>query len=153
MSMDRWDDARVKRKGIFLKARQILAPNDPSIQQAAQRVTERQLPVAPGGVALAFVAAMQDVPNPSWPCKARFKGRLPRSEKSENNAAPQPQIGLSHAIRIKSAEFWLKLGESEQALLEIRALPERLQKHSSVLKIHLAIVRAARESSDYNCEI
>ena len=148
MSMDPCDDARVKRKGIFLKARQILAPNDPSIQQAAQRVTEQQLPVTPSGVALAFVGAMHDVPNPSWPCRARFKGRLPRSEKSENNATPQPQIGLSHAIRIKSAEFWLKLGESEQALLEIRALPERLQKHSSVLKIHLAIVRAARESRD-----
>ena len=36
------------------------------------------------------------------------------------------------AMRIKSAEFWLKLGHTGEALLELQRLPRRLWSHRSV---------------------
>jgi hypothetical protein len=35
---------------------------------------------------------------------------------------------MESAIRVKSAEFWLKLGQPVQALLEIQNLAEAVQK-------------------------
>ncbi len=49
----------MNRKQQFLQAVQILAPNDQFIYDAAQRIPEEVLPIAPGGVALELVVAMQ----------------------------------------------------------------------------------------------
>ena len=85
--------------------------------------------------------------NPSaWRCKARFKF----SHKPSNAPAAQTEIGFEEAIRIKSAGFWLKLAQPDQALREIKSLPERLQNHPSVLKTHLAAIRAVRELSEHS---
>src|SRR5438045_1039391 len=91
----------------FLNAVQILAPNDLFIHQAALCVNEESLTAAPGSAALKFVVAMQRLTNPPWPCKTRFKspGR-PRTI-----PIPRSLIPLEHALKVKSAEFWLKLGQ------------------------------------------
>jgi hypothetical protein len=39
------------------------------------------------------------------------------------------EISLQDAVRIKSAELWLKLGERGQAIDEMRRVPRRLWSH------------------------
>ena len=131
----------MNKKESFLKAVQILAPDDQFILQSAQCVSEESLPVAPGGAALEFVVAMQRLTRPAWRCKTRFKS----PGRPSTIPIPRSPIPLKHALKLKSAEFWLKLGQPDQALLEIKSLPEKLQNHPSVIKAHLAIVRVARE--------
>ena len=63
-------------------------------------------------------------------------------------AMNESEPGLEDDIRVKSAEFWLKLGRPDQALAEIQSLPRSAQNHPSVLKVHLAVVRAARELNE-----
>jgi hypothetical protein len=143
----------MKRKHQFLQAIQILAPNDSFIHRAARRVSEDTLPLLPGGAALEFVVAMERLrssiassgttcgkPNPST-CRLESTAGA-RARVREPNTY-QGQLRLSHALRVKSAEYWLKLGEPEQALLELRALPKSVQSLSCVLKVHLAAVHAA----------
>ncbi len=38
------------------------------------------------------------------------------------------QMRLNHGLRIKSAEFWLKLGQPMPALLELQQLPKKAQQ-------------------------
>jgi len=142
----------MNKKEKFLKAVQILAPNDQFIHQAAHCVSEASLPAATGGAALEFVVAMQRLTGPAWPCRTRFKLAHRRVAAHTTCAIPQKPIALKHALKVKSAEFWLKLGQPDQALLEIKSLPEKLQSHGLVIKAHLAIVRAARELSESSPE-
>jgi hypothetical protein len=37
--------------------------------------------------------------------------------------APKEALPINDAIQIKAAEYWLKLGEADQALKELEALP------------------------------
>ena len=46
-----------------------------------------------------------------------------------------PQLSLSHQIRIKSAEFWLRLGDPDEAVRELEALSSKSWDHSSALKV------------------
>jgi hypothetical protein len=136
------------KKQSFLKAVQILAQDDAFITKAAQCVSEESLADLPGGAALEFVVAMQRLTGPPWPCRDRFRpASRGLSAKSTGRIAQQP-IPLEHALKLKSAELWLKLGQSEQALLEIKNLPSEFQNHPSVVKVHLAVVRAERELNE-----
>ncbi len=63
----------MNKKENFLKAVQILAPDDQFILQSAHCVAEESLPAAPGGAALEFIVAMQRLTRQAWACKARFK--------------------------------------------------------------------------------
>src|SRR2546426_12217362 len=110
----------MNKKENFLKAVQILAPNDQFIHQAALCVSEESLPAAPGGAALEFVVAMQRLTGPAWQCKTRFKLAHRRSAAHTSCSVAQNPIALKHALKLKSAEFWLKLGQPDQALLEIK---------------------------------
>ncbi len=75
----------MNRKERFLTAVRILAPEDTSILQAAACVSEDSLPLAPGGVALEFVVAMQRAHSPA-PCWDRFKSFAGRhADPSEQN--------------------------------------------------------------------
>jgi len=107
----------------------------------------QQMLQAPGGIAQ-VVASLQAIQPAPWPCKSRFRYRLSTDHQMGNQPPQQPEVELGEALRIKSAEFWLKLGEVEQAILEIRTVPEPLQKHPSVVRLRLAIVRATSQSQD-----
>ena len=50
-------------------------------------------------------------------------------------------------MKIKAAEFQLKLGHFDEALRELKSLPEEIQKQPWALRIRLAAVRAAREAA------
>jgi hypothetical protein len=122
-------------KENFLKAVQLLAPGDPFIVKAAAEVPQESLP----GLQRQKAAALA--------CRSRFKS--PGSGKGpvvriEIDSSDMP---LECALRVKSAEFWLKLGNPTQALKEIQNLPERMQKRPWPLKVHLAAIGAIRQST------
>jgi hypothetical protein len=52
---------------------------------------------------------------------------------------------MGHALRVQSAHYWLKLGEADQALQELKALSSSAWSHPSAAKARLAVLRAARE--------
>jgi hypothetical protein len=44
----------------------------------------------------------------------------------------QKPVSFQDAVRIQSAEFWLRLGQPREALGELQRLPRRLWDHPSV---------------------
>jgi hypothetical protein len=146
----------MKRKNQFLRAIKILAPNDSFIHRAAQRVSEETLPLLPGGAALEFVVAMERLRS-----SIAFNGtRKPNRSRCRVEATPTPgarvtpreaetlqgQLRLKDALRVKSAEYWLRLGQPEQALLELESLPKSVRRLPWVLKVHVAAVHAAGDA-------
>jgi hypothetical protein len=63
---------------------------------------------------------------------------------------PRPHIALpiNDAIQIKAAEYWLKLGEADQALKELEALPSETWKCSWALKTRIAAMGVLRERDE-----
>jgi hypothetical protein len=59
----------------------------------------------------------------------------------------QPNLPIHDAIQIKAAEYWLKLGEADQALRELEALPTRTWKCGWALKTRIAAIGVLRERS------
>lgn len=88
----------MKTKLKFLQAVQILAPNDQFILQV-QRIPEEKLPEFPGGAALKFVAAFEKL----WESI-----KVPVKSNAHQKPAPPSlngQVSISHALRVKSAEY------------------------------------------------
>ncbi len=140
------DDGRMKRKQQFLRAIQILAPGDTFILKAAQRVPEESLPVYSGGAALELVVAMQKLLSLGIDDSSTRDWEEPRCHRREGR--DQDQLSMSHALRIQNAHYWLKLGEADQALWELKALSSKAVSHPSALKARLAVLRAAREMNE-----
>jgi hypothetical protein len=149
----------MKRKHQFLRAVQILAPNDPFTLGAAQRVSEETLPVAPGGAALEFVVAMERLKmsikfngafcgNPAA-SERRAKPEADRLQAFDDTEASEGQLQLKDALCVKSAEYWLKLGQPAQALAVMETLPESVRKNAWVVKVRLAAVGAARAQHEF----
>jgi hypothetical protein len=67
------------------------------------------------------------------------------------NAKPLPiqeAPPLKNSLQIKAAEYWLKLGEADQALRELEALPSRSWKCGWALKTRIAAMGALRERDE-----
>ena len=47
-------------------------------------------------------------------------------------------LTIQDSLQIKAAEYWLKLGEADQALRELEALPSRIWTHRWALKTRIA---------------
>jgi hypothetical protein len=54
------------------------------------------------------------------------------------------RIRIGDALRIKSAEFWLKLGQPLQASLELQKLTNGARGHPWASKVFHSAYRAAR---------
>lgn len=144
------------RKLRFLRAVQILAPRDGFIQRAAARVDEETLPAFPGGAALEFVAGLEKLrarlagAGAAWRPDRRSKGNGPGEVgggvDAEDNAAGE--ISMADGLRVKTAEYWLKLGEPTEALIELEGVSESVRRLPSVVKVQLAALRAAREQAE-----
>ncbi len=52
---------------------------------------------------------------------------------------------MKRKLLIKAAEYWLKLGEPDQALKELEALTKSSWNHPSVLKVRVAALGALRQ--------
>jgi hypothetical protein len=57
-------------------------------------------------------------------------------------------IGLKEALRIKSAEFWLMLGQPTMALNEIANVPRSTRQHPWVREVLLDAVRSVQEQNE-----
>jgi predicted Zn-dependent protease len=53
----------------------------------------------------------------------------------------QRKLILRDALRVRSAEMWLRLGEPSQALLELQKLPKRAQRDPLVARTFEEIYR------------
>ena len=51
---------------------------------------------------------------------------------------PPPAPLFNDLLQIKAAEYWLKLGEADQALREIEHLPQNTWKNPAGIKIRVA---------------
>ncbi len=58
-------------------------------------------------------------------------------------------LRLGQALRIKSGEYWLKVGQPDQAMRELRELPPAARKHPSSVKALVSATRAIRDSNKY----
>lgn len=56
-------------------------------------------------------------------------------------------LHLRDALSVRSADFWLRLGQPEIALKELQTLPERARHHAWPLKIQLAAIHATNSFS------
>jgi len=117
------------RKQQFMQAVQILAPGDQFIYQAAQRIPEEKLSAYPGGAALEVVVAFQ---------KLREPINIPIKPNPHPSTAFPGHLSLSHAISVKSAELWMELGEADQALRELEALPRDAWNHPAAVEVRVA---------------
>jgi len=76
---------------------------------------------------------------------------LPSKPNLHQSTSINGQISLSHAIRVKSAEYWMRLGEADQALKELKTLPKSTWNHPwavEVVKARVAAVEALRERTE-----
>ena len=73
-----------------------------------------------------FVAAFQELrKSTNLPIKSNAR-RSGRHKLGRHQArAGKSRLPLSHALRVRSAEYWLRLGEVDQALRELEALPQK----------------------------
>jgi hypothetical protein len=121
-------------KSQFVQTIQILAPNDSIIHQAAKSLPADSLPSCSEG-ALQFVVTMQ---------KGLGLGGF-RQHVKMGEAKDEVLLSVPHAIRIKSAEYWLKLGEDDEALKELQKLPKKIWNHRAVVKARVAAMGILRE--------
>lgn len=54
----------------------------------------------------------------------------------------QPDISLRNAVRLRSAELWLELGQPMQALSELRRVPLRIRKHPKAVRVCRSVYQA-----------
>jgi hypothetical protein len=52
-------------------------------------------------------------------------------------------ISLQDAVRLRSAELWLQLGQPMEALTELQQLPFRIRKHPKAMRVCRSVYRAA----------
>lgn len=53
------------------------------------------------------------------------------------------EISLRNAVRIRSAELWLELGQPMEALYELQRLPLRARRHPKAMRVCRSVYRAA----------
>ena len=99
-----------------------------------------------GGAALELVVAMQKLLPLGIDDSSTRGWEEPQCHKREGR--DQGQLSLSHALRIQSAHYWLKLGEAAQALRELKALSSSAWSHPLAVEARLAVIRAAREINE-----
>ena len=70
------------------------------------------------------------------------------ASQEEKTLPMKDALSLKASLTIKAAEYWLKLGEADQALRELEALPSRFWSHGWALKTRIAAMGALRERDD-----
>jgi len=55
--------------------------------------------------------------------------------------APAP-ISLKNAVRLRSAELWLQLGQPMEALSELRQVPLRIRRHPNAAPVCRSVYKA-----------
>ena len=50
----------------------------------------------------------------------------------------EPQLPMRDALRVQAARYWLELGEADEALRELEALPSQSWRHPAAVEVRLA---------------
>ena len=72
----------------------------------------------------------------------------------DNQSAPQhhqsrqPPLPIHDALQIKAAEYWLRLGEADQALRELENLPSNIWKCGWAVRTRIAAIGVLRERDE-----
>jgi hypothetical protein len=61
--------------------------------------------------------------------------------------AVEPPLSLSHALRVQAARYWLELGEADEALRELEALPSQAWQHPLVVAVRIGALEVGGECS------
>jgi hypothetical protein len=59
---------------------------------------------------------------------------------------------INHALQIKAAEYWLKLGEADQALRELENLPSDFWKSGWAVRTRIAAMGVLRQRSEFTVQ-
>jgi hypothetical protein len=59
---------------------------------------------------------------------------------------PPPTLPINDALQIKAAEYWLKLGEADEALRKLEEL-RSTWNHPAAIKVRVAAMGVLREGS------
>jgi hypothetical protein len=81
--------------------------------------------------------------------------QVPANRFTVHQVPQRPQnevLPINDALQIKAAEYWLKLGEADQALRELEALPSRVWRCGWALKTRIAAIGALRERTEMAVE-
>ena len=125
----------MKPEQQFVGAVQVLAPGDQFTLNPAKRVTEEKLrPAFHGGAAHELVVGVQKL-------KSTMNQETERAGRGK-------ELSLSYALRIKSAQYWLALGEVDQALLELGALSTTASNHPLAVRARVAVLQAVRQRNE-----
>jgi len=138
----------MKKKNQFMHAVEILAPGDQFIHKAAQRIPVEELPNFPGAAALEFVVAIQKLREPL----NAIEIQPPTDQQKSTTHQPtiKNQLSIPHAVRVKTAEYWLERGQADQALRELEALPANAWNHPLAVEARVAAIGALNERSQVN---
>ena len=66
---------------------------------------------------------------------------------TQAQAPPNQVPPINEAIRIRAAEYWLRLGEADETLRELENLPHQTWVHPFAVKIRVAALGTLRERS------
>jgi hypothetical protein len=61
-------------------------------------------------------------------------------------------LPIQDSLQIKAAEYWLKLGEADQALRELEALPSRSWKCGWAVRTRIAAMGVLRERDEMTAQ-
>jgi hypothetical protein len=56
-----------------------------------------------------------------------------------NKGGANRRLNFRHALRLKMAEYWLRLGDAEVAWREVNQLPEAAMSHPDVQRVRAQI--------------
>jgi hypothetical protein len=139
----------MKKKNQFMSAVEILAPGDHFIHQVAQRIPVEELPNFPGAAALEFVVAVQQLREPLNAIEFQAPTDQDRSD-SHQPTTIKNHLSIPHAVRIQSAKCWLELGQADEALRELEALPMKAWNHPLAVEARVAAIGALNERNQAN---
>ena len=72
------------------------------------------------------------------PIKRNDPAAVPGNLNPHHSIRRTGQLSVPHAIRVASANYWLRLGEADEALKELEALPKAAWNHPSAVKARFA---------------
>jgi len=63
-------------------------------------------------------------------------------------APPDKPVPMNEALQIKAAEYWLRLGEADEALRELEKLPGKTWESPAAVKIRVAALGMLRPRNE-----
>ena len=86
------------------------------------------------------------------PVKRNGPSGVPENLRPSHGSRHTGQLSLPHALRVLSAEYWLSLGEPDQAFRELELLPNGPWGHPLAVKVRVAALGVLGDRRVGQCE-